>query len=102
MAYLSRPKFLRTTGGRPMDARRPGFDSGSVSARKPSPLDEIDGARAAGSLLVGDLEAAVDVLERVSTRYLAGFLWRLGILIPSVALRLAWRLARRRFGGSSP
>jgi len=84
-----------------MDVRRPGCESVPVSVRKPSLLDEIDGARAAGSMLVGDLDGAVDALERVSTRYLAGFLWRLGILMPSVALCLAWRLARRRFGGSS-
>ena len=65
------------------------------------PLDEFDGARAAGALLVGEREAAVDALERVSTRYLAGFLWRLGLVMPSVSVRLAWRLARRRLTGGS-
>ena len=64
--------------------------------RKPSLLDEVDGASAAGTLLVGDLDVAVDALERVSVRYLAGFLWRLGLLTPSVSFRLVWRLARRR------
>lgn len=84
-----------------MDAPWPGCDPGPVNARKPSPLDELDGARAAGALLVGDLEEAVDARERVSTRYVAGFLCRLGFLMPSVSLRLAWKLARRRLGGSS-
>ena len=84
-----------------MDTPRPGRDPGPVSARKPSPLDELDGARAAGPLLVGELEAAVDALERVSTRYLAGFLWRLGLVMPSVSVRLAWMLSRRRLTGGS-
>ena len=82
-----------------MDAPRPGCDPGPVGARKPSPLDEFDGARAAGALLVGELEAAVDALERVSTRYLASFLWCLGLVMPSVSVRLAWRLAGRRLTG---
>ena len=82
-----------------MDALRARCDPVPMSARKPSPLDEADGASAAGALLVGDLEGAVDALERVSARYLGGFLWRLGLLMPSVSLRLAWRLAGRRLGG---
>jgi len=57
--------------------------------------------RTAGALLVGDLDGAVGALESVSPRYLVGFLWRLGLLIPSVSLRLAWRLSRRRLAGSS-
>ena len=72
-----------------------------MSARKLSPLDEADGASAAGALLVGDLEGAVDALEKVSGRYLVGFLWRLGLLMPSVSFRLAWRLTRRRLQDST-
>ena len=79
-----------------MDASRSRCDPAPMVVRKPSPLDEADGASAAGALLVGDLDAAVDALERVSPRYLAGFLWRLGLLMPSISFRLAWRLARRR------
>ena len=67
-----------------------------MAVRKLSPLDEADGASAAGALLVGDLDVAVDALERVSVRYFAGFFWRLGLLTPSVSSRLVWRLARGR------
>ena len=95
-----RVEFLRTMGDIPMDAPRARCDPVPMGARKRSPLDEADGASAAGALLVGDLEGAVDALERVSGRYLAGFLWRLGLLMPSVSFRLAWRLVRRRLRGS--
>ena len=59
-----------------MDLPRPGCEPAPVSARKPSPLDEADGSSAAGALLVGDLDGAVDALERVSPYYLVAFLWR--------------------------
>ena len=68
--------------------------------RHPSVLDEIDGARALGALLAGDLPGAVDALERASVRYLVGFFCRVALLTPSVSLRLAWRVARRRFAQS--
>ena len=58
--------------------------------------DEVHGARAAGSLLVGDLAGAKAELAHVRTRYLAGFLARLGVVAPSVALRLVWRVGVRR------
>ena len=64
--------------------------------RHPSVLDEIDGARALGALLVGDLPGAVDALERASVRYLVGFFCRVALLAPSVSFRLAWRVAHRR------
>ena len=61
--------------------------------------DEVHGARAAGSLLVGDLGEAEAEFVRVRTRYLAGFLARLALLVPGVSLRLAWRVGvRRRLG----
>ena len=65
---------------------------------------EVHGARAAGSLLAGDLAEAEAELAQVRTRYLAGFLVRLAVGAPSVSLRLAWRVgARGRFGsGPSP
>ena len=84
-------------GDIPMDALRARCDPVAVGARKPSPLDQADGASAAGDLLVGDLDGAVDTLEKVSARYLVGFLWRLGLVLPSVSFRLALRLARLRF-----
>ena len=88
-------------GDIPMDARRARCDPVPMGARKPSPLDQADGASAAGALLVGDLEGAVDALERVSAQYLVGFFWRLGLLMPSVSFRLAWRLTRRRLQDST-
>ena len=62
--------------------------------------DEVHGARAAGSLLVGDLEEAEADLAHVRTRYLVGFLFRLSMVAPSVSLRLAWRVCSRRAGRS--
>ena len=63
--------------------------------------DEVHGAQAAGALLAGDFDGATDALERVSWRYLAGFLLRLGLLRPSVSARLAFRLATRRLAGTA-
>ena len=61
--------------------------------------DEVYGARVAGSLLVGDLAEAEADLACVRTRYLVRFLLRLALVVPSVSLRLAWRVGvRRRFG----
>ena len=63
--------------------------------------DEVHGLRAIGSLVAGDFDAALAELERTSTRYLVGFLFRLGLLTPSVALRLAWRLVCLRATNST-
>ena len=63
-----------------------------------SVLDELYGAQAMRALLAGDLESALDALGRASTRYVAGFLCRLGLLMPSISARLACGLARRRLG----
>lgn len=71
-----------------------------MDTRRPSSLDEADGMSAVGAIFVGDLEGAVDALEKASARYLAGFLWRLGLLMPSVSFRLVWRFARRRLRSS--
>ena len=49
-----------------------------------------------GALLAGDLESALDALGSASTRYVAGFLCRLGLLMPSISARLACGLARHR------
>lgn len=63
--------------------------------------DEVHGLRATGSLAAGDLEDALAELELTSTRYLVGFVLRFALVAPSVAARLAFRLARRRFSGSA-
>ena len=67
-----------------------------MTGPQPSVPDEIYGAQALGSLLAGDLESALDALGPASTRYVAGFLCRLGLLMPSISARLAYGLARRR------
>ena len=63
--------------------------------------DEVYGLRATGSLVIGDFDEALAELERTSTRYLVGFLPRFALVAPSVAFRLAWRLARRRVSAAS-
>ena len=90
------PDLLRPTGGLPVDIPPPGRHCGAMIGSSPSVLDEIYGAQALGALLAGDLESALDALGRASTRYVAGFLCRLGLLMPSVSARLACGLARRR------
>ena len=60
-----------------------------MNARPPS-------VSAAGSLVAGDFEEALAELEQTSFSYLVRFLPRLAFVAPSVAARLAWRLARRR------
>ena len=67
-----------------------------MTSHRPSVLDETYGAQALGALLAGDCESALDALGRTSTRYLAGFLCRLGLLMPSISVRLACGLLRRR------
>ena len=64
-----------------------------------SVLDEIHGARALGALLAGELEEAVDALERASVRYLVGFFCRLVLLSLGVSLRLSCRVVSRRLRG---
>ena len=58
--------------------------------------DEVHGARAAGSLLAGDLEGAEAELARVKPAFLLRFLCRLAVVMPGISLRLAWRVAARR------
>ena len=61
--------------------------------------DEVHGARAAGSIVVGDLAEAEAELACVHPRYLVGFVLRLTLVVPSVSLRLAWRVGvRARYG----
>ena len=67
-----------------------------MNSPRPSILDQVHGARAAGALLAGELDEAEEALTAVSTRYLAAFCLRLALITPRVALRLASRIARRR------
>ena len=67
-----------------------------MNARPPSVSDEVRGLRATGSLVAGDFEEALGEREQTSLAYLVRFLPRLAFVAPSVAARLAWRLARRR------
>ena len=60
--------------------------------------DEVWGVLVLRALLAGDLRAAVEMLARARPRYCAGFLVRLAVLMPSVAIRMAWRLAAKRLG----
>ena len=60
--------------------------------------DEVWGVLALCVFLAGDLRAAVEILARARPRYCAGFLVRLVVLMPSVAMRMAWRLAAKRLG----
>ena len=71
-----------------------------MPAQRASVLDEIYGAQALGALLEGDLEGAAESLDRASTRYLVSFFFRLGLLMPSVATRLAYRTVRRRLASA--
>ena len=84
-----------------MDSQGHGCHRGGMNPRRPSVLDKLDGARALGALVVGDVAAAAEALSGVSGRYLVAFLCRLGLLMLSVSLRLAWRGVRRRLAGSS-
>ena len=81
----------------PMDEAPPGCNLGRMEAPRPALPDEVHGARAVGSLVVGDLESAAAELGSVRTRYLVGFLCRLAMLMPTVSLRLAWRVGARRW-----
>ena len=73
-----------------------------MSAPRPSVLDQVQGARAAGALLVGDLDGAVDALILTSNRYLVGFCFRFAVVSPSVSLRIAWGVVRRRLARPGP
>ena len=79
-----------------MDAGAAPCDGGGMDDGCFQLPDEVHGARAAGSLLAGDLEGAEAELARVRAQYLMRFLCRLAVVTPGVSLRLAWRVAARR------
>ena len=68
-----------------------------MNSPRPSVLDQVHGARAAGCLLAGELDEAQQHLSKASSRYLVSFFLRLALITPGVAVRLAWGIARRRF-----
>ena len=98
-SYALRARSLRIAGGLPMDAAAVPCELVRMDVERSRLPDEVHGARAAGSIVVGDLAEAEAELAGVRTGYLAGFLMRLALLIPSVSVRLAWRVAIRRSGG---
>ena len=60
---------------------------------QPATLDEALGLRALAALLEGDLDRATDALAAARRGYRLAFLCRLAVVVPSVAMRLAWRQA---------
>ena len=69
---------------------------------RPTLPDEVHGARAVGSLVVGELESAAAKLGLVRTRYLIGFLVRLAMLMPTISMRLAWWVGAGRWFAPGP
>ena len=63
---------------------------------RPETLDEALGLRALEALLDGDLDRAARVLAHARRGYRSAFLFRLAFVVPSLALRLAWRQLARR------
>ena len=87
------------SGRLPMDGPVASCELVRMDGQRSRLPDEAHGARAAGLLLVGNLAEAEAQLAYVRMRYLVGFHLRLVLLVPSVSLRLAWRVGvRRRFG----
>lgn len=60
---------------------------------QPATIDEALGLRALAALLDGDLDRATEALAAARRGYRIAFLCRLAVVVPSVALRLAWRQA---------
>ena len=54
--------------------------------------DEVWGVFAIGALRAGDIDGAAAMLSRARLGYTAGFLLRLAVHAPKLALRTAWRL----------
>ena len=87
---------LSRTDGLSMDILSPAHHSGNMSDPSTSVFDQIYGAQAPKALLAGNRESALNVLARASTRYVAEFLFRFGLLVPSILARLICELAHRR------
>ena len=67
---------------------------------QPATIDEALGLRALAALLNGDLGRATEALAATRRGYRVAFLCRLALLVPSVAIQLAWRQVARRSGFS--
>ena len=54
--------------------------------------DEVWGVFAIGALRSGDIDGAAALLSRARLGYSVGFLLRLAVHAPELAIRTAWRL----------
>ena len=85
------------TGGPPLVVSvSPRHRAAMADPPRPATLDEALGLRALAALLDGDLDRAARVLAHARRGYRSVFLLRLALVVPSVALRLAWRQIARR------
>ena len=73
-----------------------------MPAQRHSVFDQACGTCALEALLEGDLDGAAEALDQTAVRYLVGFFCRLGLIMPTVAMRLAYRTARRRLPALHP
>lgn len=65
---------------------------------QPATINEALGLRSLAALLDGDLDRATEALAATRRGNRFAFLCRAAVIIPSVAVRLAWRQAARRLG----
>lgn len=86
------------TGGSPLAGpASPCHPVGMDDSPHPAALDEALGFRALAALLDGSLDRAAEVLAAARRGYQVAFVCRLAFVVPSAAVRLAWRLASRRW-----
>ena len=84
------------TGGSPLAGlASPCHPVGMGDSPHPAALDEALGFHALAALLDGSLDRAAEVLAAARRGYQVTFVCRLAFVVPSAAVRLAWRLASR-------
>ena len=59
--------------------------------------DEVWGLFALGALCTGDIDEAAKMLSRTGFGYTVGFLARLAVVAPGVAIRTMWGVVERRW-----
>ena len=93
---MRRAGSLRTTGGAPLAGlASPCHPAPMADPLQPETVDEALGLRALAALLDGSLDRAAEVLAAARRGYQIAFVCRLAFVVPSAAVRLAWRLASR-------